>query len=106
MAKAKAKKLQLDMMSVTVLLVMSIFGGLVGFHLGKAATTPQAVSLREAATLMKEKGMMMEDAGKLMEARSKRTGDQEMMEKGRMMMESGSVLSGKGTTMMGMTQDY
>jgi hypothetical protein len=103
MAKAKATKLKLDYMSVTVLLVMSVFGGLVGFYLGKGATTPQVVSLREAATLMKEKGMMMEDAGKLM---IRRTGDREMMEKGKAMIESGSVLSGKGTTMMGMMQDY
>ncbi|OGG30520.1 hypothetical protein A3A63_04415 [Candidatus Gottesmanbacteria bacterium RIFCSPLOWO2_01_FULL_46_9] len=90
-------------MSVTILLVMSIFGGLVGFYLGKGAATPQAISLREAAALMKEKGMMMEDTGKLM---VRRTGDREMMEKGKLMMESGSVLSGKGTTMMGMMQDY
>jgi hypothetical protein len=95
-----------DTMSVTVLLVMAIFGGLVGFYLGKGASSPQAVSLKEAAVMMKEKGMMMEDAGRIMEERGGKFNDKELMEKGRMMMEGGSVISGKGAGMMGMTQEY
>jgi hypothetical protein len=102
MAKAKTVKTKLDTMSVTVLLVMSIFGGVVGYFLGKGATSAQVVSLREAAMIMKEKGMMMEDAGKLMDDKGKRMGDKEMMDKGKMMMEAGSSMSGKGTGMMGM----
>ena len=106
MAKAKTAKMKLDTMSVTVLLVMSIFGGVVGYFLGKGATAAQVVSLHEAATMMKEKGVMMEDAGKLMDERGKRMGDREMMDKGKAMMESGSMMSGKGVGMMGMMQDY
>ena len=34
MAKTKMK---LDVMSITVLLVMAIFGGLIGFYVGQAA---------------------------------------------------------------------
>ena len=101
---AKTAKLKLDMMSVTVLLVMSLFGGVVGYFLGKGATAAQVVSLREAATIMKDKGTMMQEVGKLMDERGKRSGDREMMEKGKMMIESGSVMSGKGTGMMGL--DY
>jgi hypothetical protein len=37
MAK-KTTKFKLDMMSVTVLLVMTIFGGIVGYFLGQGAT--------------------------------------------------------------------
>jgi hypothetical protein len=106
MAKAKTTKMKLDMMSVTVLLVMSVFGGVVGYFLGKGATAAQVVSLREAATMMQEKGVMMQDAGKLMDEKGKRMGDKEMTDKGKMLMESGSVMSGKGTGMMGMMQDY
>ena len=36
MAKAKTK-IKLDVMSITVLLVMAIFGGLMGFYVGQAA---------------------------------------------------------------------
>ena len=113
---AKAKKVKkatepksvahFDMMSVTVLLVMAVFGGLVGYYLGKGATSPHVVSLKEAGVMMKEKGMMMEDSGRLMEERGRRFNDRDLMEKGKMMMEGGAVLSGKGVGMMGMTQEY
>ena len=95
-----------DTMSVTVLLVMALFGGLVGYYVGKGATSPQAVSLKEAGVMMKEKGMMMEDSGRIMEERGKKFNDKELMEKGRMLMEGGSVISGKGVGMMGMSQEY
>ena len=95
-----------DTMSVTVLLVMAVFGGLVGYYIGKGATSPQAVSLKEAAIMMKEKGMMMEDSGRLMEERGKKYNDTDLMDKGRMMMEGGSVISGKGVGMMGMMNEY
>jgi hypothetical protein len=45
MAK-KTMKLKLDTMSVTILLVMSIFGGIIGFYLGKGASSAQSVSLQ------------------------------------------------------------
>jgi hypothetical protein len=95
-----------DTMSVTVLLVMAIFGGLVGYYIGKGTSSPQAVSLKEAAVMMKEKGMMMEDSGRIMEEKGKKFNDKELMDKGRMMMEGGSVISGKGVGMMGMSQEY
>ena len=108
MAKMKARttKAAFDTMSVTVLLVMAVFGGVVGFYLGKGATSPQAVSLREAANFMKDKGMMMQDAGKIMSDKGKTMNDRELMDKGQSMMESGSMMSGKGDSMLGMTQDY
>lgn len=110
MAKTKvkstsAKNPSFDMMSVTVLLVMAVFGGVVGFNLGRSSTTPRSVFLREAATMMKEKGIMMQDAGKIMTERGKKSNDKEMMEKGQMMLDSGSFLTGKGSGMMGMSQE-
>jgi hypothetical protein len=104
MAKSKMMKLKLDMMSVTVLLVMSVFGGVVGYYLGIGAGAAQAVSLREAATLMKDKGALMEDAGKLLDEQGKRTGSLEMINEAKQLLEGGSVLMGKATSMMGLTQ--
>lgn len=113
MAKSKTvkrvtpkEKTAFDTMSVTVLLVMAIFGGLVGYYLGKGAASPQMVSLKEASVMMKEKGMMMEDAGRIMEERGKKYNDKELMDKGKMLMEGGSVISGKGVGMMGMSEEY
>jgi hypothetical protein len=103
MAKKKTN-LKLDTMSITVLLIMSIFGGLIGFYLGTGAMSPQAVSLREAGMLMKEKGILMEEVGKLMDQRGKRWGDYEVIEKAKKMIESGTMLSGKGTGIMGITR--
>jgi hypothetical protein len=104
MAKAKSTKLKLDMMSVTVLLVMSIFGGIVGYYLGRGAGAAQDVSFREAATLMRDKGAMMQDAGKLMDQQGKRMGDREMMDKAKQLMEDGSMMTSRGEGMMGITQ--
>jgi hypothetical protein len=103
MAK-KSAKLKLDMMSVTVLLVMSIFGGVIGYYLGVGATSAQSVSLREAATLMKDKGALMEDVGKLMDEQGKRVGNREMIDKAKQVLEAGSVMMSKGTSMMGITK--
>jgi hypothetical protein len=103
MAK-KSAKLKLDMMSVTVLLVMSIFGGVIGYYLGVGATSAQSVSLREAATLMKDKGALMEDVGKLMDEQGKRVGNREMIDKAKQVLEAGSIMMSKGTTMMGITK--
>ena len=44
MAK-KTTKIKIDMMSVTVLLVMAIFGGIVGFYLGQGAAASQFTSV-------------------------------------------------------------
>lgn len=104
--KKSAPTVGFDTMSVTVLLVMAMFGGLVGYYIGKGASSPQVVSLREAGVMMKEKGMMMEDAGRIMDEKGKKFNDKALIERGARMMESGSVLSGKGVGMMGMTQDY
>jgi len=40
MAKTKMK---LDVMSITILLVMAIFGGLIGFYIGQAAGVNQVL---------------------------------------------------------------
>jgi hypothetical protein len=103
---ATPKKTTFDTMSVTVLLVMTIFGGLIGYYLGKGSTSPHTVTVKEAGMMMREKGMMMEDAGRLMENRGEKMNDRELLEKGKMMMESGSIMSGKGSSMMGMTEGY
>jgi uncharacterized membrane protein YsdA (DUF1294 family) len=41
---AKKTKLKLDVMSITVLLVMAIFGGLIGFYVGQAAGINAAIA--------------------------------------------------------------
>jgi hypothetical protein len=104
MAKGKIFGIKADKMRVTILLVMSIFGGIIGFYLGRGASAAQIVSLREAAILMKDKGALLEDAGKLLDAQGKRTGDREMIEIAKDALESGSILIDKGTSMMGLTQ--
>jgi hypothetical protein len=53
MAK-KTTKIKLDMMSVTVLLVMTIFGGIVGFYLGQGASAARfADVLMNTTTIQK-----------------------------------------------------
>lgn len=42
---AKKTKMKLDVMSITVLLVMAIFGGLIGFYMGQAAGINQAIQV-------------------------------------------------------------
>jgi hypothetical protein len=41
----KTSKLKLDMMSVTVLLVMVVFGGIVGYYLGQGSALANTVTL-------------------------------------------------------------
>ncbi len=45
MAKGKTTKVKLDMMSVTVLLVMVIFGGIIGYYLGQGSAVVRVMSL-------------------------------------------------------------
>jgi len=106
MAKAKTTTMKLDMMSVTVLLVMAIFGGIVGYYLGRGASTPQAVSLQSASMMMRDKGMTMQDTGKFMEDQGKKMGSQEMMNKGTQLMQDGSTLESQGNSMGGMMAGY
>jgi hypothetical protein len=102
MAKSRSVKLKIDKMSVTVLLVMSIFGGIIGYYIGVGANTAQAVSLKEAAVLMKDKGALLEEAGKLLDEQGKRSGSQEMIKIAKDALESGAVLMGKATSMSGL----
>lgn len=44
MAK-KTTKMKIDMMSVTILLVMAIFGGIVGYYLGLGSAASQFADL-------------------------------------------------------------
>jgi hypothetical protein len=46
----KTSKLKLDMMSVTVLLVMVIFGGVVGYFLGQGSALANTVALCQPVT--------------------------------------------------------
>jgi hypothetical protein len=52
MAKKKIAY-KLDMMSITVLLVMAIFGGIVGFYIGQSSGANQMLQSLEAAQMMK-----------------------------------------------------
>jgi len=52
MAK-RTTKLKLDMMSVTVLLVMAIFGGIIGFYLGQGAAASQLANTLVQTTVQK-----------------------------------------------------
>lgn len=54
MAKRKVSY-KLDMMSITVLLVMAIFGGLIGFYIGQAAGANQMLTTVQNATMMRAK---------------------------------------------------
>lgn len=49
MAKKAANKL--DVMSITVLLVMAIFGGLIGYYIGQSAGANQMLQSLEAAQM-------------------------------------------------------
>lgn len=97
----KSTKIRLDTMSVTVLLVMSIFGGIIGFYLGRGAMTAQTVTLKEAAVLMKDNGSLMTEAGKLMDANGKRTGNTEMTTMAKSLLDGGTVLMGKANSLTG-----
>jgi len=52
MAKKKYTH-KLDTMSITVLLVMAIFGGLIGFYIGQSAGANQMLQSLQAAQMMK-----------------------------------------------------
>ncbi len=101
MAKARAAKLKLDMMSVVVLLVMSVFGGIVGYYLGQSSGSANALFLREAGTIMQEKGAFMKSTGQMMEEKGTRYRDAQLTEQGKTMMQDGSTMMGKGESMMG-----
>ena len=45
---AKKTKMKLDIMSITVLLVMAIFGGLIGFYIGQSAGANQVLQVTQA----------------------------------------------------------
>ena len=45
-------KYRLDTMSITVLLVMAIFGGLVGFYIGESAGANQMLQSLQASQMM------------------------------------------------------
>ncbi|OGG12031.1 hypothetical protein A2Z00_03290 [Candidatus Gottesmanbacteria bacterium RBG_13_45_10] len=107
MAKARfGSKMKLDMMSVTVLLVMSVFGGLVGYQLGKATSAAQSLSLREAATMMKEKGAEMKEVGTMMGQKGRLYQDYDLTQKAGMMAQDGSSMMDKGTSMVGMMNGF
>jgi hypothetical protein len=49
MAK-RTTKIKIDMMSVTVLLVMAIFGGIVGYYLGQGSAAAKFADVLMSAT--------------------------------------------------------
>jgi len=103
MAK-KSAQLKLDTMSVTILLVMSIFGGVIGYYLGIGASAAQTTTLHEAAILMRDKGTLMAEIGKLVETRALRLGDRELINSAKSLMESGTMLVGKATGMTSLSK--
>lgn len=44
---AKAKKIRLDVMSITVLLVIAIFGGILGYYIGQTFGINQTVAVMQ-----------------------------------------------------------
>lgn len=46
---------KLDMMSITVLLVMTIFGGLIGFYIGESAGASQMLRSIQTAQMLQAK---------------------------------------------------
>ena len=46
---------KLDMMSITVLLVMAIFGGLIGFYIGQTAGASQVLNTVQTVPMMQAK---------------------------------------------------
>lgn len=100
MPKQKAVKYKLDVMSITVLLVMAIFGGLVGFYIGQSTATNQTLMLKEVAGMMQQEGMKLDSTGKMMVERGMRYGDKDLKDWGKMMSDDGVMMQGKGSTMM------
>jgi uncharacterized membrane protein len=54
MAKKTTTKFKLDMMSVTVLLVMTIFGGIIGYYLGQGAAASQVANVMMNASAVQK----------------------------------------------------
>lgn len=92
MPKAKTVKYKLDMMSITVLLVMAIFGGLVGYYIGRASLATFVTGARDTSN-------MMQTVGQMMEQRGKKYNDKDLRDTGTMMME-------KANTMLNMMSAY
>ncbi len=80
-------------MSITVLLIMAVFGGIVGFYIGKSSVITQLTGFRDATT-------MMDTMGKLMEQRGTRYGDRELKDSGIMMTERGGMMTSTMDVMM------
>ncbi len=93
---AKANKHTLDTMSITVLLIMAVFGGIVGFYIGKSSVVSQLSPFRDAS-------VMMDTMGKMMEQRGTRYGDRELRDGGKLMMEKGGMMN---TSMERMMRGY
>ncbi len=80
-------------MSITVLLIMAVFGGIVGYYIGRASFTNQLAPFREGVT-------MMDTMGKMMEARGIRYGDKELRDSGKTMVERGTMMNATMNMMM------
>ncbi len=92
-----------DLMNVTILLVLSLFGGVVGFYVGRATATP--AYMREAKTL-REKGALLQSMGKMMQDRGTKYQDSAMNRSGKMMLDEGSRMMGAGSDVMGLMGQY
>ncbi len=90
---AKGNKHTLDTMSITVLLIMAVFGGIIGFYVGKSSVISQLSGFRDVTT-------MMDTMGKMMEQRGTRYGDRELKDSGKLMMEKGAMVTTSMDMMM------
>ncbi len=96
MAKQTAKR-KLDTMSITVLLVMAIFGGIVGFVIGQS--TGKNLLQQEQAMMMQDEGKFMQEAGKAMMQWGKRYNDKTLTTQGTRLEQDGSMMMQKATMM-------
>lgn len=55
MPRSTRTKYKLDAMSITVLLVMAIFGGLIGYYIGMSAGANQMLQSLETTQMMRAK---------------------------------------------------
>ena len=55
MAKKTKVKHQLDTMSITVLLVMTIFGGLIGYFIGQSSGANQVLQVQQNTPMVQTK---------------------------------------------------
>lgn len=90
---AARNKHTLDTMSITVLLVMAIFGGIVGYYIGRSSVLSQFGPFKDAT-------VMMETMGNMMETKGARYGDKELRESGAMMTEKGGMMINMMDAMM------